>query len=145
MSEFLGELKKMFTDTANYKEVVLTDEIFNRWKVLRFLEGLDDDLAKKCALSYERLARYLLEKGESDETLEYCSFPCVRRVVQIIKDDIMPEIIVEKFESVRKEYAFLDDVEKQYGVDKEVELAAITSDAIVNQLLKSGKYKVVKA
>lgn len=56
------------------------------WKPLRFLDGLDEPLLSKCAISYTRMAQYIFGPEEPCTVtavidLDVPSFPLVRRVV----------------------------------------------------------------
>lgn len=63
---------------------------------------MDADILDKCALSYEIMAVYLTNeyKGDGDERalklIHLFAFPCVRRVVNTLRDDTMTEMIVNE-------------------------------------------------
>ena len=55
----------------------------NLWERLGFLEGLEGEEKKECAICFGEMARYLLSKpdNETDETFETVVFPIIRRVI----------------------------------------------------------------
>lgn len=141
-------------DGMDYRNIKLDEnkEIVNRWGQIRMLDGLDDDMFDKCALSYERMAVYLINeyKGDGDERalkfIHLLAFPCVRCVVNTLRDDIMPEMIVNELARISK--WFNDDIVLKFkeilgdGFDFEAEMCSYVSDSIVARLIRNGKYKV---
>ena len=84
----------------DYKSIKITDDILSRWENSGFLDGINCLLKEKCALSFERMGLYLLiyeyvndKPIDKDEAIYYA---IVRKVVEAICDDVMPELIVNK-------------------------------------------------
>ena len=143
---------------VDYKTVDLNDSIIKRWTDLGLLEGLKDELRDTLALCYEKLAVYLINEcsdgGEFDVPhFEKCMtvvFPYMRRVVQTLGYEVEPEVVlrtVVKLYGTFKDDSTFKKIEDVIGVkdlDFEAELCRLVSDSIVCDLIRGGKYKLVK-
>lgn len=137
-------------DNIDYRTIEINDDVIYRWNTLRLLEGLDDSLKKKCALSYERMACYLInERNDVEELLFTIVFPCIKRIVYVLKDDVMPELIVEEFIRISK--WFSDGIKNEFKrivgekIDFESEMCSYVSDYIIVRMIRDGKYKIIKS
>lgn len=136
----------------SYKDIVLTDEIYNRWQQLGLLECVEsDDVKKKLAISLERLASYLIYEYEIKSTrTEVDVFPCMVRIIRLTNDELMPEKIVDIVDKLFNRIKFDENKEKfndivgNDTIDFEAELVALISDAYVGELIRDGEYKLVK-
>ena len=136
----------------NYKEVVLTDEIYNRWESLSLLDSVKGDvMKKKLALSLERLAHYLIYEYENKSSQMHLDvFPCMIRIIKMTEEELMPEKIVSIMDNFYDRIKFDENKEKfdtifdNNTVDFEAELVALISDAYIGELIRDGKYKLVK-
>ena len=135
----------------NYKEVVLTDEIYNRWESLNLLDSVEGDvMKKKLALSLERLAHYLIYEYENKSSQMHIDvFPCMVRIIKMTEEELMPEKIVSIMDNLYDRINFDENKEKfdtffDNTVDFEAELVALISDAYIAELIRDGKYKLVK-
>lgn len=136
----------------NYKEVVLTDEIYNRWESLSLLDFVEGDvMKKKLALSLERLAHYLIyEYKNKSSQMHLDVFPCMIRIIKMTEEELMPEKIVSIMDNFYDRIKFDENKEKfdtifdNNTVDFEAELVALISDAYIGELIRDGKYKLVK-
>ena len=136
----------------NYKEVVLTDEIYNRWESLNLLDYVEGDaMKKKLALSLERLADYLIyEYKNKSSQMHLDVFPCMIRIIKMTEEELMPEKIVSIMDNFYDRIKFDENKEKfdtifdNNTVDFEAELVALISDAYIGELIRDGKYKLVK-
>ena len=143
-----GTVKSL--DNIDYKTIEINDDILYRWDALGLLEGLNDDLKRKCALSYERMACYLINECNGvEEVIFTIVFPCIRRVVYVLKDDVMPELIVEEFVRISK--WFSDETENEFKkivgeeCDFAAEMCSYVSDYIIVRMIRDGKYKIIKS
>ena len=135
----------------NYKEVVLTDEIYNRWENLNLLDFVEGDvIKKKLALSLERLAHYLVYEYENKSSQMHIDvFPCMVRIIKMTEEEVMPEKIVSIMDNLYDRIKF-DEIKEKFDtffdntVDFEAELVALISDAYIAELIRDGKYKLVK-
>lgn len=136
----------------NYKEVVLTDEIYNRWESLSLLDFVEGDvMKKKLALSLERLAHYLIyEYKNKSSQMHLDVFPCMIRIIKMTEEELMPEKIVSIMDNFYDRIKFDENKEKfntifdNNTVDFEAELVTLISDAYIGELIRDRKYKLVK-
>lgn len=149
---------KSITD-VDYKTIELNDDILKRWESIDLLDGLNDDLKKKCALSYERMAAYIFNEMEIDnehgcikgeEYNLFIAFPCVRRIVVILNDDIMPENVIRNLNRTSK-WLFNENVIEKISeacgcrIDFEAELVLLVVSGFVERVISDGKYKIIKS
>ena len=114
---------------VDIKNVELTDKVVERWKSIKFTDGLDDETETKRALAFERMAYYLLWNDvDNDSLIEDCAFPCVRRVVQTICEDVMPEPIVDELQRLNK---FLNSEKFFMPIDFECELTELSASNVI--------------
>lgn len=149
--DFLVSQGGTIESVKNYKEVVLTDEIYNRWESLNLLDSVEGDvMKKKVALSLERLARYLVYEYENKSSQMHVDvFPCMIRIIKMTEEELMPEKIVSIMDNLYDRIRFDENKEKfdtffDNTVDFEAELVALISDAYIAELIRDGKYKLVK-
>lgn len=149
--DFLVSQGGTIESVKNYKEVVLTDEIYNRWESLNLLDSVEGDvMKKKVALSLERLARYLAYEYENKSSQMHVDvFPCMIRIIKMTEEELMPEKIVSIMDNLYYRIKFDENKDKfdtffDNTVDFEAELVALISDAYIAELIRDGKYKLVK-
>ena len=62
------------------------EKIYKRWAAIGLLEGLDEKVARECALCFQKMAQYCLyestQKNGKYGIFEMCVFPMIRRVLQ---------------------------------------------------------------
>lgn len=148
MLDLLNNLYPNEFNGVDYKSIELNDKVISRWDKLGLLNGLDDDLKDKCALSYERLAAYAVndEKECEDNTFLYAvMFPCVRYIVSILNDDIMPDEVIKKVKIWCK-YDVIENLRNVINkeIDVESEIGVMVCASIVVDLIRDGKYKLDK-
>lgn len=90
MQEIIDEISKEinFNVKENVDVINDCDKIIERWEVFGFLNGMEGDKKKNCALSMELLSSWIIYKGENDEwfsytgehTFEVLGFPIIRRI-----------------------------------------------------------------
>ena len=85
-------LEIKFNDIKNSEEFKnKLDEIYNRWDELSFTDGLDEDLKKECAYSFEQLAFFLIynkiAKTDASFTSQYDNFDTVSSYLKKYEKD----------------------------------------------------------
>lgn len=142
----MDESKLMGLTTRNYKDVILTDEVMERWNSFGIYGSVTDErIKRKLALSYERLAVYLLYEKvnhEVAEKVEVMTFPMVCRIVTLLEDDIMPEEVVKTCESALLLFNIegLGEELKAKGypeIDIEAEFVELLSSLIATRMIRA--------
>lgn len=67
----------------------IKEDVYNRWKMIGLLDGLEEKMARECAECFESMAKYLIsesqdEKSNLPEDIETLIFPMIRRILKDI-------------------------------------------------------------
>lgn len=146
-------LEIKFNDIKNSEEFKnKLDEIYNRWDELSFTDGLDEDLKKECAYSFEQLAFFLIYNKiaetdalftSQDDNFDTVGFPMIRRVLTSIKPtefDFHNFIEYCKIFNVNDVISYLKKYEKDYNeYDTEAEGVALCCNMIEDKFRNPDK------
>lgn len=108
----------------------MQNDVYNTWKMLGFLEGLDENQAVGLAEKFEELGQYMqLNIDSLNEHVQVLAFPVLRRAfVRGLNEKYSPRALCEK---IKKEYD--QEVRKikeksMTNIDAEAEYAVIISE-----------------
>ena len=104
---------------------------YKKWEALGLLDGLDEETAKKVAVEYEKMAKYILRtKGAYMDSVTTCAFPAVRIIYSKNggpNELYNPRAICDEINRLLKDMINMD-VTENLGVDCEAEVTTVVSD-----------------
>ena len=129
----LKEFNKKIIDNGTDQE-----RLYELWKSTNMLDGLDEEIARKVADGFTKMARYLfVTESAYLEPVLLCAFPVVRIIFSKYggpNDKYSPMAVCEKLNQTIKELA--DKDLSSLGIDYEVEASQAVAKYFSNEPTK---------